>query len=104
MKETATDLKELYQKIESETIKRNAKRSDKRYSANDIRMNIRKIFKELELSEVKMTTIKSLLTSQKHTKEMFKDVRYQEIRSVVKSKKFEYELKMIDEVSTVVRR
>lgn len=104
MTETATDLKELYNRIESETVKRNAKRSDKKYSANDIRLNIRKIFKELKLEEVKMTTIKSLLTSQKQTKDIFKDVRYQEIRSVVKSKKFEYDLRMIDDISTVVKR
>lgn len=102
--ETATDLKELYQKIESETIARNSKRSDKRYSANDIRLNIRKIFKELELSEVKMTTIKGMLISSEQTKEMFKDVKYQEIRSVVLSKKFEYDLVMIDDVSTIVKK
>lgn len=101
---TATSMKELYDKIEKETVKRTAKRAGKKYGASDIRLNIRKIFKELKLSEVKMTTIKGLLTSQEQTKVMFKDVKYQEIRSVVKSKKFEYDLKMVDEVSTVVKK
>lgn len=96
-------LKELYNKIESETVERSSKRSGKKYSANDIRINIRKIFNELEISEVKMITIKSLLISSEQTKEMFKDLKYQEIRSVVLSKKFEYDLMMINEISTVVK-
>lgn len=101
---TNESLKELYNKIESETSERTSRRTSKKYSANDIRMNIRKIFNELELSEVKMITIKSLLISSTQTKEMFKDLKYQEIRSVVLSKKFEYDLEMIDEISTVVKR
>ena len=97
-------LKELYNKIESETVERSSKRSGKKYSADDIRMNVRKIFKELELSEMKMTTMRNLLMSSEQSKDMFKDLKYQEVRSVVLSKKFEYDLVMIDEVSTVVKR
>ena len=97
-------LKELYNKIESETVERTVKRSGKKYSANDIRLNVRKIFKELELSEVKMTTVRNLLMSSEQSKDMFKDLKYQEVRSVVLSKKFEYDLVMVDEVSTIVKR
>ena len=98
------NLRELYNKIERETVERTTKRAGKKYSANDIRSSIREIFKELKLDEVKMTTVKGMLMSSEHTKEMFKDLRYQEIRSVVLSKKFEYDLVMIDEVSTVVKK
>lgn len=94
------NLKALYEKIEREQIKKISRRSDKKYSASDIKQSIRKIFKELNLSEVKMITMKNLLMNE----EKFKEIKYQEIRSVILSKKFEYDLKMIEEISTIKRR
>lgn len=92
---------ELYKKFETETVKRSVKRQNKGYQAKDIKREISGTFQELVkngITNVKMTTMFGMIRTK------YPDVRYQEIRSVVKSKSFSgYQLENIDGVSTIVK-
>ena len=95
---TAVNIAELYNKLESEAVRKNVKRTGKKFTAGDIRANIVKIFSELQVPNVRMAVLVQLIK----TDQKFGGLRYQEVRSVVKGKGFKgYELVMVDEVSMV---
>lgn len=94
-------LRTLYKKYESETVQRSSKKKDKKYNADDIRQNVDKIFVTLSVKKMSMSILHKLLIE---VDVKFKELRYQEVRSVIMSKKFsEYQLKTINEVSTAVK-
>ena len=95
------DLKSLYKKYEAETVTRKSKSKDKKYNAGDIRTNVDMIFAKLSVDRMSMSILHKLLIE---VDAKFKELRYQEVRSVILSKKFsEYQLKTISEVSTAVK-
>lgn len=95
------DLKALYEKLEKEDMKRAAKRSDKGYTANDIRKSIRQLFIELKTSEIRTNILVKMIQEMDNG---YPDVKYQEVRSVVKGKKLEgFELTNDDEGASIVR-
>lgn len=95
------NLKNLYKKYEAETVQRKAKNKDKKYNASDIRQNVDKIFTTLSVDKMSMSILHKLLIE---VDDKFKELRYQEVRSVILSKKFgQYQLKTINEVSTAVK-
>lgn len=98
VKNTAVNMAELYKKLESEAVRKNVTRAGKKFTAGEVRSNIVKIFSELKVNEVRMAVLVQLIKSDNK----FGELKYQEVRSVVKGKNFVgYELVLIGEVSMV---
>lgn len=83
-------LGEMYRKFEKEDKARVSRKKDKMYGPEDVRNMIKRVFVEAKTDVIRMNVLVSVI---KEADKKFKDLKYQEVRSYVKSKGFEgYEL------------
>lgn len=101
MMESKTNLKALYEQFEKEDMQRAARKSNKGYTAEDIRRSIKKVFMETNQDTIRTNVLVKLIQKMEGG---IPDVKYQEVRSTVKGKKLEgFELGLDDQEASVVR-
>lgn len=84
--QVAMDIKAMYEKHAAKAMSKVAGKKDKAYSTEDIRARINKMFVELDEDEgLVMSAVIGVMKGEVK----FGELKYQEVRSVVKSKKFD---------------
>lgn len=77
-------IKQLYEKYQSEAVTRAARSGDKKYSMDDIRTKLTTIFNEIGQEKLLLSAVVKIMTD---SDDNFSELRYQEVRSCVQSKK-----------------
>ena len=96
--------KQLYEMYEGEAKKRVVNRVEKGYTVDDLEKDVKKVFNEISMIEMRTGVLVSMLKEADIFKGKYKALKYQEVRALTGSKKRGFDLDTREGISWIIMK